>query len=170
MRRVSTEDFIRIVQERMAKGQSYEVASSNLMTEDEKQRSRLELTEADLHGTRAAPEFNDDGELIGGDMNHTMLEFVETKARDSELYDNIGWTAPPSDPADLVTAADARGRLYAAMRECLSQQDIAILLAAEVDGLPYRRIAREFSMSKSAVARHVAQSKARLKASLTSRK
>lgn len=162
MKRVSAKTFVKTVEERMARGQTYEQASSSLMLDEEKQRSFKEIMESDLPAT---PPWEGESEFPS-DAGMTALEYAETAARDTGKYDEVAWDAPPGDPQEIVTAADARDKMNRRIRGLVSDEDFAVFLLATVDEVPYRRLAKEFHTSKSAIARTVARVRTTLQVGL----
>ena len=162
MKRVSAKTFIKTIEERMARGQTYEQASSSLMLDEEKQRSFKEIMESDLS---SVPPWEGESEFPT-ESGMTTLEYAEVAARDTGKYDEVAWDAPPGDPQEIVTAADLRDKVNRRIKELVSDVDFAVFLLATVDEIPYRRIAKEFHMSKSAVARTVARVRTTLQVGL----
>jgi hypothetical protein len=160
MKRVSGQDFIKIVEARMARGMTYEQASSSLMLNEEKQRSFKEIMESDIARPFVPAAWEDENDEQP--EASSILEWAEGVARETGKYEEIGWSSPPGDPADVVTAADLRSRIMAQVDRLVSKDDFALFLLATVDEVPYRRLAREFHMSKSAVGRTVDRVRAAL--------
>lgn len=154
MKRVTTERFITLVQERLDRGLPYVVASEGLQTEEEVQRSFREITEGDLKTDRRP--YGDepaDGLEVGAE---TVLEWAESMGGAAK-YDAVGWTPPPDDPEyELMLKVEAimdearNFRLHDAIRD-LSKQEQAVIHAMFWDGTAQADIARGLGISRQAV-------------------
>lgn len=146
MKRVTTGEFVELVQARMERGMDYVVASEHLQTEDETQRSYNEIVEGDL----ARVDF--------ADAEMRMLVWAEEQAYADDKYDAVGWQPPPADPElellrfvdDVMDEAKIQ-RLHTAIRELLSRQEQDVIHAMFWGETSQADIARGLGISRQAV-------------------
>jgi RNA polymerase sigma factor (sigma-70 family) len=169
MKRVTTEDYIRIVGERMAQGQSYEQASNNLITDGEQERKRdrdgqhYEVLISDLR--TPATDYNDDGDEIGGTGGMSSVEWGEQEAALNGRYDAIGWTPPPGDPLDKLLAGHEYDELHAAIAG-MSKLDQTIIDLLFWKGKTQMQVAEALGVNQATISRALSATKERLRLAL----
>lgn len=156
--KVTPQEFVEIVEERLKAGVPYDLAVSGLQTEGDTPRPRdrtglhYEILETELR--TPATDYTDDGDAT---VTAEGQEWVEESARTEGRYEAVGWTAPPEDPyvamemyVDDVVDRARHARLFDAIRE-LSKTEQAVINGIFWGGQTQAEVARGLGVARQTV-------------------
>lgn len=161
MRRVTADEFVTIVVERIKAGEDYHTATWNLLIDDELSLDQLrpggrrrEILESDL--VVPGSEYDDDGEAMGS--SGSAMEVADELATASGAHMPLDWERPSGDPlsemCDDVDWMITRLRtqlVNEAVAECLTKHEQAVVHGIFWGGQSQKDIARGLRCSQQAV-------------------